>query len=96
NKTKPNKIIGKGMVPFAASAALGTGDLATPLMLSISAYSISLNFTISIFIALGALFGLMLTMFILRKYKRALPAIPPILFGIVLSLGLYIALFHAL
>lgn len=83
----------KGSVTIPASVALGTGDLAMPLMLSVSFYKIYLNFTLSIFIAIGGVFGLILTMFILKRFKRALPAIPPILFGIICSLLAYILIF---
>ncbi len=79
----------EGLVPVAARVALGTGDLGTPLMLAVSAYSVHHNFVLSFVIVAGASFGLALTMLILRKYKRALPAIPPILFGILVALAIY-------
>lgn len=85
------KIVNSDMVPVAARTALGTGDLAMPLMLAIAAYKVHLNFVLSFVIIIGALFGLILTMGILRKYKRALPAIPPILFGIAVALLVYFA-----
>ena len=78
-------------MPVAARTALGTGDLAMPLMLAIAAYKVNLNFVLSFVIIIGALLGLILTMFILRKYKRALPAIPPLLFGIVVVMAAYFA-----
>ncbi len=85
------KIVGDNMAPVSARMALGTGDLAMPLMLAIAAYKVNLNFVLSFVIILGAIFGLIITMMILRKYKRALPAIPPILFGICVALLLYFA-----
>ncbi|MGC8567903.1 MAG: presenilin family intramembrane aspartyl protease [Candidatus Micrarchaeia archaeon] len=95
-KESPNKrifeAIPKGTVPFAASTALGNGDMAMPLMVAVSAYSSFFNFDISIAVILGAILGLTLTMFILRKYKRALPAIPPLLLGICIGLGAYFIL----
>ncbi len=86
--------VGKRIV-IPAGAALGAGDLAIPLMVSVSFYKVYLNFTLSIFVAVGATFGLILTMFILRKYKRALPAIPPILLGILCSMLAYFFIFNA-
>jgi presenilin-like A22 family membrane protease len=83
---------GKGLVPVEVPALLGTGDLAVPLMVSISAYSATLNFTLSFFVAIGAIFGLILTMFILQKANRALPAIPPLLLGVLIFVGLYLIL----
>ena len=85
------KVMDSNMVPVAARTALGTGDLAMPLMLAIAAYKVNLNFVLSFVIIIGALLGLILTMFILRKYKRALPAIPPLLFGIVVAMAAYFA-----
>ncbi|MCW6160795.1 MAG: hypothetical protein LVQ97_01250 [Candidatus Micrarchaeales archaeon] len=82
-------VIEKGMVPMAANVSLGTGDLAMPLMVAISAFGVSMNFTLSIFVTLGAALGLILTMFILRRFKRALPAIPPLLFGVLIGVGVY-------
>jgi presenilin-like A22 family membrane protease len=78
--------------PVSASVGLGTGDLAMPLMLAVSAYKVYLSFTFSIFIILGAVLGLFITMMILRNYRRALPAIPPLLFGILISIGVYMLL----
>ncbi len=80
----------KGLVPFAARIELGTGDLAIPLMVAVSAYTAHLNFVLPFFIIFGAIFGLFITMLILKRYKRALPAIPPLLMGIAVSIGLYI------
>jgi presenilin-like A22 family membrane protease len=88
-KSAIHKAIDKDMVPFSARTALGTGDLAMPLMLAIAAYKVNLNFILSFVIIIGAFFGLVLTMLILRKYKRALPAIPPIFFGIIVALATY-------
>ncbi len=85
------KLVGSGMAPISARMALGTGDLAMPLMLAIAAYKVNLNFTLSFVITVGAIFGLIITMLILRRYKRALPAIPPILLGIAIAMLAYFA-----
>lgn len=79
-------LAGKGMVPVIARVELGTGDLVMPLMVAVSAFP---NIKLSFFIIFGAIFGLVLTMMILKKYKRALPAIPPLLFGISVGIGIY-------
>lgn len=85
------ELVDSNMAPIAARTALGTGDLAMPLMLAVAAYKVHLNFILSFVIIIGALFGLVITMLILRRYKRALPAIPPILFGIGVALLVYFA-----
>ncbi len=83
--------VSNGLVPVSASVALGTGDLAMPLMVAVSAFKVYLSFTFSMFIAFGAIIGLVLTMLILKRFKRALPAIPPLLFGIIIGILLYYA-----
>ncbi|MEM0149772.1 MAG: hypothetical protein QXW10_02660, partial [Candidatus Micrarchaeaceae archaeon] len=85
-------VLGKGLIPVAARVELGTGDLAIPLMVAISAYTPGPNFVLSFFVIFGAIAGLLLTMFILRKYKRALPAIPPLFLGIIIFVLLYFVL----
>ena len=91
-----SEIVKSNMVPLAARTALGTGDLAIPLMLAVSAYQVQFNFELSFVIVLGAVFGLILTMLILRKYRRALPAIPPLLFGITVAILIYFAISNIL
>ena len=90
------KGLGKDMVPMSARTALGTGDLAMPLMLSIAAFKVQFSFVLSFVVAIGAIFGLILTLLILRKYRRALPAIPPLLFGILVSLSAYYGIIYLL
>jgi presenilin-like A22 family membrane protease len=87
------QIIDSKFVPFAAHIELGTGDLGVPLMLAVAAYRVSLNFTLSLFITIGATAGLIVTMYILRKYKRALPAIPPLLAGITVAMLAYLLVY---
>ncbi|MGI0135348.1 MAG: presenilin family intramembrane aspartyl protease, partial [Candidatus Micrarchaeaceae archaeon] len=62
-------LVNSNMVPVAARTALGTGDLAMPLMMAVAAYKVFASFTFSIVIIIGATFGLILTMLILRKFK---------------------------
>lgn len=79
----------KNMIPIIMPRGLGNGDLAVPLMLATSAYSQYLNFTVPLVITIGAAVGLIITFSILKRYRRALPAIPPLLFGILLALTIY-------
>ena len=82
-------LMGENMVPVAARTALGTGDLAVPLMIAVSAYKVYLSFTLSFVVVLGAILGLAITMLVLKRYRRALPAIPFLLFGIAIALLLF-------
>ncbi len=88
-KDTVKELKGEGLVPILRPRALGNGDLAVPLMVAVSAYSQFLTFSVSFVIIIGAAFGLVMTFFILSKYKRPLPAIPPLLFGILLALAIY-------
>ena len=82
-------VMERGMVPLSARTALGTGDLMAPLMIAVSAYTVYLNFTLSIVVVLGSVLGLCITMYVLKKYKRPLPAIPFLLFGITVALAIF-------
>jgi presenilin-like A22 family membrane protease len=82
----------RGLTPILMPRGLGNGDLAVPLMLATAAYAQFLNFTVPITITIGAAFGLIFTFAILKKYRRALPAIPPLLFGILVALAVYLLL----
>ncbi|MCD6471225.1 hypothetical protein J7K86_01720 [bacterium] len=62
---------------------LGTGDIALPMIFSISL--LRENFWLSISTILGALFGLVFIHFFLFKKKRPLPALPPLTFGTILG-----------
>lgn len=78
--------------PIIGQRLLGNGDLAVPLMAAVSAYKLFQNFTASMAIILGAVLGLVLTFYILSKYRRPLPAIPPLLLGMSIGLVVYLVL----
>ncbi len=80
------------LVPVYARRELGNGDLAVPLMAAVSAYQMTFSFMTSFVVIFGATFGLLLTFYVLNRYKRALPAIPPLLFGITVALLVYVLL----
>ena len=88
-KSAMRELKSRKLVPILMPRGLGNGDLAVPLMLAVAAYTQFLSFTVSIVIILGAAFGLIVTFAILRRYRRMLPAIPPLFFGILLALGIY-------
>ena len=77
----PHGVQQKGMISLPSSSGLGAGDLAMPLMLEVSAFNVFSSFTFSIVIILGSILGILIAMFVLKKYHRALPAITFLLFG---------------
>ena len=81
-------LIEKGIIPVVSQVQLGTGDLAIPLMLTVSAYITFLNFTVPVLIIIGSILGLVFTMYLLKRYKVALPAIPPLFAFINLFLAI--------
>ncbi len=89
------KEIRKGTVPIPTQAALGTGDLAIPLMVAVSAYiqfatvPFGRPYFVSGLIIVGATIGLVFTMEILKTYKIALPAIPPLFSFISIALSFF-------
>jgi presenilin-like A22 family membrane protease len=88
-KSTMQELNSRKLVPILMPRGLGNGDLAVPLMLAVAAYTQFLNFTVSLVIIIGAAFGLIVTFAILKRYRRMLPAIPPLLFGVLVALGIY-------
>ncbi len=90
-KVKENVEVKKGIFKEVekevegASMALGTGDLAIPAMLAVSAYPLG-GILASFAIALGSLAGLVGTLYIVSRNRVFLPAIPPICLGGILGL----------
>lgn len=82
------KLIAQGKIPMIAQVQLGAGDLGLPLMLAVSAYPVFGSYFLSIAIVVGGALGLIATMLFLRKYRRPLPAIPPIFAVISIFIGL--------
>ncbi len=81
----------KGSLPVISQIQLGEGDLGLPLMAAVSMlFTFSSAFASEFIIAFAAV-GLVVTMFFLKRYRRPLPAIPP-LFSFI-SAGSGIALF---
>lgn len=85
---KIRDLVKRGGVPFPTQAALGTGDLAIPLMLAVSAFMTYFSYFNSLVIVAGASAGLVFTMMMLKSYKIALPAIPPLFSFINIALGI--------
>jgi len=83
----------KGYIPIYGQRALGNGDMAMPLIVAVSAYTVFQSFLLSMFVVLGAALGLIITFAIQFKYRRPLPAIPPLLLGILISLFIYYIMF---
>ncbi|MGC8572182.1 MAG: presenilin family intramembrane aspartyl protease [Candidatus Micrarchaeia archaeon] len=88
-----NKLDKEGYIPIYGQRALGNGDMAMPLVVAVSAYTVYQNFMLSMFVIIGSTIGLLLTFLIQVKYRKPLPAIPPLLFGILIMLFVYYLLF---
>jgi presenilin-like A22 family membrane protease len=72
------RLVKEGSYPVPSFSALGTGDLAIPLMLAVSAFGSYLSYFMCVLIIVGSAFGLMFAMYISKRYRVALPAIPPL------------------
>ncbi|MGI0141261.1 MAG: presenilin family intramembrane aspartyl protease [Candidatus Micrarchaeales archaeon] len=83
-----NKIIKDGDFPIISQVALGAGDLGLPLMVAVAAYTLFLNYFLSVAVIIGGAVGLIVTMAMLKKYQRALPAIPPLFTFISIAIGI--------
>ncbi|MEM0159251.1 MAG: presenilin family intramembrane aspartyl protease [Candidatus Micrarchaeaceae archaeon] len=74
-----NKLLMGGKIPIVSQIQLGAGDLGIPLMMAISTAGYFGSYFLGIATVVGSASGLLFTMWILRRYKKPLPAIPPIL-----------------
>ncbi len=84
------RLIAQGKLPATSAVALGAGDLAVPLMLSVGLYMYTLSMFAAIVASAGAGVGLVATMYLLKRYKVALPAIPPLFAFMNLALAVAI------
>ncbi len=87
-KPEFNRIIKEGKLPVVSQVSLGEGDLSLPLMAAISAYYTYTNYTFAWIIILGGVLGIVLTMLLLKIYKKPLPAIPPLFAFISIAGGI--------
>lgn len=65
---------------------LGTGDMVAPVMLEVSALAFSPVATLFVFA--GAIASLGVFLFLVWEKRMILPALPPIVFGMIVSLGI--------
>jgi hypothetical protein len=85
-------LVKEGVFPVVSQVQLGTGDLALPLMLAVSAYISFFSYFAAVMIAVGSAAGMVFTMYLLKRYKVALPAIPPLFAFINLFLAVLFAI----
>ncbi len=78
-RTKPHRIGQK-----ERRIDLGTGDMIAPIMLEVSA--LSFNPVATLFVFAGAVISLAVFITVVWKKKMILPALPPIVFGMIISL----------
>jgi presenilin-like A22 family membrane protease len=72
------------------SIQLGTGDVVIPAMLSVSALRIAPM--AGVFGIVGSVVGIIAIIVLLEKFKGYWPALPPIVFGTLAAIGIYIVL----
>ena len=86
------RILGSGRLPVMSQISLGEGDLGLPLMAAVSAYYTFASPVIAVMIIIGALAGLLTAIAMLRVYRGALPAIPPLFAFISIFSGIGLAI----
>ncbi len=85
-------ILSSGRLPVMSQISLGEGDLGLPLMAAVSAYYTFASPVIAIMVIMGALAGLLAAIAMLRVYRGALPAIPPLFAFISIFSGFGLAI----
>ncbi|BCS90562.1 MAG: hypothetical protein ARM1_0019 [Candidatus Micrarchaeota archaeon] len=92
-KSISNKLnLSSSYVPLVSAVGLGNGDLALPLSVVVASVKYSNNFILPLTLIAGGALGLALTFYLLYRYRRPLPAIPPLSIGILFAFSLYILL----
>ena len=86
------RLMKSGNVPMPSFSALGAGDLAIPLMVAVSAYVSYLSYFFSALLVACSCLGLVFAMYVSKKYRMALPAIPPLFAFASIGLGIYVML----
>jgi len=75
---------------YVSRIELGSGDLVAPLTLAVASFKLKFSLLQPLFVVIFASFGLLFTIFILTRYKKPLPALPPLFtfscIGLLLSL----------
>ncbi|MEM3415764.1 MAG: presenilin family intramembrane aspartyl protease [Candidatus Micrarchaeaceae archaeon] len=74
-----NRLIKNGRIPIVSQIQLGAGDLGIPLMMEISTAAYFGSYFLGLAAIVGSASGLLFTMWVLKRYMKPLPAIPPIL-----------------
>lgn len=85
---KVKSLIKQGNIPVVSSIMLGNGDIILPLTLTVGSYAVYANIFLSSMIVVGSMAGLLFTVFLLRKYRVGLPAIPPLFAFISIALAI--------
>lgn len=70
--------IEKGKLPIISNITLGEGDFGLPLMVIVSSAFFVSNPNLTYGLIISAILGLAVTMLLLKKYMRPLPAVPPL------------------
>ena len=84
------KMLSEGKIPIISHVSLGEGDIALPLTAMVSAYSFLSDYYLAAVIGVSAILGVSFTMYLLRRYRKPLPAMP-LLFGFMgIASGLYL------
>ncbi len=86
------EIVKRGSVPTLSSIMLGNGDIMLPAAIATGAYAAIANLFLSTLVVVFSGLGVLTTMFILRKYKVGLPAIPPLFSFISIAFAIFFLL----
>lgn len=78
-------LLAKTDAPKNEALLLGTGDVALPMMLAVSAARVNMLHGLAVVIGAAAGFALMFTLFLKQDRRRPMPALPPIALGSVVA-----------
>ncbi len=88
------KAVARGRLPVLSQISLGEGDVSLPLMAIVSSFYYLSNPMITYGLIVSAIMGISVTMLLLKRYKRPLPAVPPLFASISIFVGIAFLFLH--
>ncbi len=88
------KAVARGRLPVLSQISLGEGDVSLPLMAIVSSFYYLSNAFITYGLLISSILGISVTMYLLKRYKRPLPAVPPLFASISIFIGIAFLAMH--
>ena len=88
------KAVARGRLPVLSQISLGEGDVSLPLMAIVSSFYYLSNPMVTYGLLVSSIVGISVTMLLLKRYKKPLPAVPPLFASISIFVGIAFLFLH--